>query len=145
MLRKLPQSFIVSITLILLLFSSNLLAEPTDSKSKTIEAGNDTFYRFCSVCHGKDAQGNGPFASNLKVPPSDLTILNKKYESFPWLYLYEVIDGKDIDEHGTKEMPIWGDIFDLSQWPNEYTGFSEVIVRGRIFELLVYLESIQKD
>ena len=63
---------------------------------------------------------------------------------FPWLRLYEVIDGKDvIDEHGTREMPIWGDMFDISQWPNQYDGFADVIVRGRIFELLIYLESIQ--
>lgn len=135
----------ISITLVftLFLFSQAGHAE-WENKEKTITAGSKTFYRFCSVCHGKDAQGNGLYASNLKASPTNLTLLSERNKGrFPWLELYAIIDGNDLQEHGNREMPIWGEIFDISQWPNQYDGFSEVIVRGRIFELLVYLESIQ--
>jgi hypothetical protein len=137
----------ISIPLVFSLFlSSHLACAEWENKEKTISAGSKTFYRFCSVCHGKDAQGDGLYASNLKASPTNLTLLSQRNNGiFPWIELYAIIDGNDLEEHGNREMPIWGEIFDISQWPNQYDGFSEVIVRGRIFELLVYLESIQVD
>ena len=134
------------LALCIIILSQTAHAEWTN-KNKAIAAGQYTYYRFCSICHGQDAKGGGQFAENLKAAPSDLTQLNAINDGlFPWLHLYEVIDGKDaIDEHGTREMPIWGDMFDISQWPNQYDGFADVIVRGRIFELLIYLESIQEQ
>lgn len=131
-------------------FSLSLLCSASQAewqnKEKTIQAGSESFYRFCSVCHGKDAKGSGLYASNLKVKPNDLTLLSQNNNGeFPWIELYAIIDGNELAEHGNREMPIWGEIFDISQWPNQYDSFSEVIVRGRIFELLIYLKSIQHD
>ena len=108
-------------------------------------AGNYTFQRFCSVCHGKDAKGDGLFAPNLDIPTPDLTLLTAANGNvFPWKRIYLSIDGSDKPiAHGTSQMPIWGEMFDMRNWNNEEVN-AEVIVRGRIFELLLYLDSIQE-
>ena len=118
-----------------------------DLQNATIQAGSHTFFRFCSICHGSDGKGNGAYTNKLKVPPPDLTVLAKNNRGqFPWLQLYGVIDGTDpVAGHGSGEMPIWGNQFDLNNWSGKCAEFAPVIVRGRIFELLVYLQSIQKE
>ncbi len=114
---------------------------------ETISAGNRTYDRFCSVCHGKDAKGHGQYKENLKVAPTNLTKLASKNNGiFPWLMMYQIIDGNDVViAHGTREMPLWGELFDMSNWGKGYTEHSKVIARGRIFELLVYLDFIQEE
>ena len=131
---------------LLIFFTTSSIQAEVDSHEEAISAGAKTYYRFCSVCHGKDAKGNGSFSENLKVTPPDLTTLSSSNNGiFPWIHLFEVIDGKDIARaHGTKEMPIWGDLFDLSNWSSHDIENANTIVRGRIFELLVYLNSVQK-
>jgi mono/diheme cytochrome c family protein len=120
---------------------------------ETISAGNRTYNRFCSVCHGKDAKGHGFYKENLKVAPADLTKLASKNNGiFPWIMMYQIIDGNDVAlAHGSREMPIWGELFNISNWSNKgnwnktNTEHSVVITRGRIFELLVYLDYIQEN
>lgn len=118
-----------------------------DQHIATIEAGSKTFYRFCSICHGFTAKGDGPFKNNLVTTPPDLTILTLNNNGvFPWIKLYAIIDGNNTtNAHGSSEMPIWGNQFDLKNWTSGQSEFSDVIVRGRIFELLVYLQSIQQQ
>ena len=110
-----------------------------------IESGKNTYFRFCSVCHGKDGGGNGSYAINLTTQPPDLRILSEQNNAqFPWKRVFESIDGRSNQlAHGTTEMPIWSQLFDLRSWGQKNTQFADVIVRGRIFELLLYLESIQ--
>ena len=112
-----------------------------------LASGENTYFRFCSVCHGKDGEGNGSYAINLTTPPPDLRKLSMHNNSqFPWKRSYESIDGRSKHlAHGTTEMPVWSHLFDLRSWGQEHTQFADVIVRGRIFELLLYLESIQND
>ena len=119
---------------------------------ETISAGNKTYNRFCSVCHGNDAKGNGIYKENLKIAPSNLTKLASNNNGiFPWIMMYQIIDGKDVAlAHGTNEMPIWGELFDIGNWSDGnwnkgYTEHSIAITRGRIFELLVYLDHIQEE
>jgi hypothetical protein len=43
----------------------------------------------CSVCHGADAKGNGPWAAQLKTAPPDLTGLSPRDMSVfggAWIY-----------------------------------------------------------
>src|SRR5690348_15204306 len=40
--------------------------------------GKSLYQEFCAVCHGKDARGNGPASSALKVSPGDLTQLARR-------------------------------------------------------------------
>jgi len=124
---------------------STALAE-SDSYEETVSAGNRTFNRFCSICHAKDAKGNGPYTSNLNVTPPNLRKLSEANNGiFPWIKMYQIIDGTVItDAHGSKEMPIWGELFDISNWDSSYSEYSKTLTRGRIFELLVYMEYIQE-
>ena len=114
---------------------------------QAIDSGAKTYFRFCSVCHGGDGQGNGSYAINLTTPPPNLTRLAEKNNAlFPWKQAYESIDGRSKHlAHGTTEMPVWSQLFDLRSWGQDHTEFADVIVRGRIFELLLYLESIQHE
>jgi hypothetical protein len=136
----------INIVFIISLFSLSMAYADNNKVTETIEAGSKTYYRFCSICHGPNAKGNGLFSDHLVNTPPNLTLLSKTNNNiFPWLKLYSAIEGSNISpEHGTQEMPIWGNQFDLKTWGQADTDFSDVIVRGRIFEILVYLQSIQE-
>jgi len=58
--------------------------------------------------------GNGPAASALKKAPANLTLLAKKNNGkFPALEVDNYIrgDATSVAAHGTRDMPMWGDIF----------------------------------
>jgi mono/diheme cytochrome c family protein len=38
------------------------------------------FTPYCAPCHGVDGAGNGPAASAMKTPPTNLTQLAKKHD-----------------------------------------------------------------
>ena len=137
---------IIYMLLLALITSASTLYATDNEITATIEAGSKTYYRFCSICHGPKAKGNGMFSDYLMKIPPDLTTLSKaNNNAFPWMKSYSAIDGSNITpEHGTPDMPIWGNQFNLKTWGQNESDFSEVIVRGRIFEILVYLQSIQE-
>jgi len=103
--------------------------------------GHAAFETYCASCHGVDARGDGPVASVLKVPPPDLTQLKKKFDSvYPSEYVLRTVDGRhQFLAHGTRQMPIWGNI-----WREDSTAGSEVKVQARLNSLLHYLETIQE-
>jgi len=117
------------------------VAEEVDG---TIAAGKTRFMNNCAVCHGPDAKGRGIVAGHLNKAPTDLTQLTKSNDGkFPFMRVYETIDGREhIGAHGNREMPVWGAEFKLGA-PTA-GGMSESIVRGKILELIIYLESIQE-
>ncbi len=119
-----------------------LLAETKDA----LKMGSEEYQQSCSICHGISAEGHSEYASVLKKRPIDLTQIKKSNKGvFPFSKLYRIIDGREeIASHGTRIMPIWGDRFNAENWLNMSPRYSETFVRGRIFELLLYLESIQK-
>lgn len=120
----------------------NLLNETKDA----ITMGKEEYLRTCSLCHGIDGKGHGVYAFELKVPPADLTLIEKKnYGVFPFSKLYKIIDGrKEIKSHGARDMPVWGDRYNSESWMYTNAKNSETLVRGQIFELLLYLETLQK-
>jgi hypothetical protein len=68
-------------------------------------------------------------------------ISKKNNGTFPFWRIYGVIDGREeIKGHGSRNMPIWGAEF-RSQAASSVTAQSQV--RGRILELVYYLQSIQ--
>jgi len=107
--------------------------------------GQNEFRQSCAVCHGEDAKGNGPYSIALVFKPSDLTRLQvDNGGEFPFIETYLVIDGRDIAEyHGSRLMPIWGDRFQSESWSTVTPEFASTLVSGRIFELLLYLYTIQ--
>ena len=102
------------------------------------------YKRSCAVCHGLDAKGNGVMADALKVTPADLTKISKQNGGqFPHERIYKTIEGLDqLTEHGTREMPVWGIKYRKEA---QLTSKDEhIYLRGRMFELMIYLQSIQE-
>ncbi|MGD1095557.1 MAG: c-type cytochrome [Bryobacteraceae bacterium] len=76
--------------------------------------GKGMFMEYCAVCHGPEGKGNGPAASALKKAPADLTQLaaHSSDGNFPAVHVSRYIAGDDtVLAHGTRDMPIWGDVF----------------------------------
>jgi mono/diheme cytochrome c family protein len=103
-------------------------------------SGPEMYKSYCAVCHGTEGKGNGPAASALKAPPSDLTVLAEKNGGkYPTMKVVSVIRGEDaLPAHGSKEMPIWGKLF------RNMSGGHESEVQQRVSNLNKYLESLQK-
>jgi hypothetical protein len=120
----------------------NLLNKTKDA----IAMGKEEYLRTCSLCHGFDAKGHGVYAFELKVAPADLTLIEKKnYGVFPFSKLYKIIDGREeVMSHGARDMPVWGDRYNSESWLYTNTKHSETLARGKIFELLLYIETLQK-
>ncbi len=106
--------------------------EPDAQKGKVL------YSQYCRSCHGDDAKGDGPAADALKVRPTDLTRIAKKYSGFPTGKVMDSIDGEKYTiGHGSREMPVWGRRFRRSPGGEKGTQ-SEVAL------LTKYLESIQQ-
>lgn len=102
-------------------------------------AGQEMFRSYCATCHGLDGKGNGPTAPALKKQLPDLTLLSKKNGGkFPRNRVSSVIEGNDfITEHGSRDMPIWGDAFRAANR-------DESMVKMKVNNLTLYVESIQQ-
>ncbi len=109
--------------------------------------GRVTFRSYCSSCHGVEGTGNGNLAQYLTVSPADLTLLSRDNNGdFPAERVRQTIDGHQaVRGHGSREMPVWGEVFQDSlseQAPTpEETG--EERAGRKIAELVLYLETIQ--
>jgi len=126
-------------------------------QAEDFDVGKAEFQSSCASCHGMDGKGKGPVSEQLKVPPSDLTILAKNNNGvFPTNAVYETIYGsKTIAAHGIREMPIWGERFNpIMNLPHSVDptydaldpsrGSREVVVRTRILAVIDYLSRIQQ-
>jgi hypothetical protein len=90
--------------------------------------------------------GDGSLSGSLNPKPADLTTLSARNGgSFPFWRAYRTIDGRNqVPAHGTRDMPVFGiwfripddDVSIETEWGDQ--------VRGRIWQLLSYLESIQE-
>jgi mono/diheme cytochrome c family protein len=109
------------------------------------KAGRPTYEQYCAACHGLAGKGDGGAANILTVKPADLTQLSKKSGGeFPFWRVYRIIDGREevIRGHGSREMPIWGTEFRATAGSGNPG--TESTVRGKILELIYYLQSIQE-
>jgi mono/diheme cytochrome c family protein len=114
----------------------------TSPEQEVMAGGKPVFEQYCATCHGHDAKGGGVASNLLTVKPPDLTMISKKNNgTFPFWRMYGVIDGREeVRAHGTRDMPIWGAEF-RAEATSSPTAQSQV--RGRILELVYYLQSIQ--
>lgn len=130
---------------VVLVLVTGMAKQPVFADS-VIDAGRGTFIDACSTCHGVFGYGDGIVADMLNTAPANLTLLSKNNKGvFPWRKVYDVIDGRNQKaDHGQRDMPIWGQVWEQSV-PPEYKKDAEVFVRGRILELMLFLESIQKQ
>jgi mono/diheme cytochrome c family protein len=133
---------------VLAMFSISLFAQnetqpvikhvPVTATSPT--SGQEMYKTYCAVCHGEDGKGNGPAATALKATPTDLTTLAKKNGGkFPDMKVSATLRGEaDVPAHGTREMPVWGQLF----WTMSHGHEGEV--QQRVANLTKYIESLQE-
>jgi len=113
--------------------------------SETI--GSDEYRISCLNCHGEGGKGDGPMMELLTKKPSDLTVLAKNNEGeYPFVKVYQTIDGRvTVPGHGTRAMPIWGARYAEEDYERYGTAFgAEDVVRGRILQLVYYIQSLQE-
>jgi mono/diheme cytochrome c family protein len=101
--------------------------------------GKQMYTSYCAPCHGTDGRGNGPAASALRNPPTDLTALTRNnHGKFPDSHVYGVLQfGTDIPAHGSAQMPVWGKILGNMNKTNPQEQ------QLRMSNLTRYVESIQ--
>jgi len=133
----------LSTNLLLLLFTAVIPGLPAIADDDVAVLGKQSFEGRCAVCHGLDGKGSGIVAKLLTQKPTDLTQLSKANAGvFPFGHVYQAIDGRNIPAaHGSREMPVWGREFADQAGPTQKT---DSYVRGKVLELIVYLESIQE-
>ncbi|MFZ0746991.1 MAG: c-type cytochrome [Terracidiphilus sp.] len=117
--------------------SRTKLIIPVNKTSPT--NGKQMFTSYCAPCHGVDGRGDGPAATALKVPPTDLTGLCKKnHGRFPDTHIVAVLQfGSAVPAHGSAEMPVWGTILGKMNQTNSEEK------QLRISNLSRYLQNIQ--
>ena len=113
--------------------------EHTAAAQTSPASGQEMFMSYCASCHGKDAKGDGPAASALKVVPANLTRLARDNGGkYPTNKVTSILSGQtDLAAHGNKEMPIWGKVF----WT--MSGGHAGEVQQRVANLNRYIESLQ--
>ena len=138
-------SNIQKIVCIMTIFFGTLNIATSQELEDAIDAGKAEYMRSCALCHGDNGKGNGIYAPKLIIKPTNLSLLQKENSGiFPTREIYRTVEGRDdIKVHGPKAMPIWGDRFDHESLLYVDERFTRTFVRGRIFELLLYLEEIQ--
>ncbi|WP_373502742.1 cytochrome c [Aestuariivirga sp.] len=98
-----------------LLIASLALAAALSSATadEALEQGRTDFAHLCAPCHGESGKGDGPQAATLQKKTADLTVIATKHGGlFPEELVFQTVAGLDMpDGHGTREMPIWGDVF----------------------------------
>jgi len=132
---------ILLLPLVPLIFSACQKSPEDMAHQMEVMDGRTAFERYCASCHGPEGRGNGPVASVLTTPPPDLTQLKNRFEGvYPSEYVLRTVDGRhQFLAHGTRQMPIWGNI-----WREDTTLGYEAEVQRRLNALLHYLETIQE-
>ncbi len=113
------------------------------SDQQSIVRGRELYLRYCASCHGKDADGRGPVAEDLKASPPDLRYLGERYGMpLPTGTIARFIDGRqDVAAHGPRTMPVWGRRF-YDIWTTHQAG--EEDLQSQIHEIVSYLNAIQQ-
>lgn len=115
--------------------------------AQSASLGSREYMVSCAICHGPTGKGDGGFAVLMTVKPADLTTLAKNnHGEYPFLRVFQTIDGRtQLTGHGDRNMPIWGDRYEVETGVAPGTYGSEQMVRSRILELVYYLQTIQEQ
>lgn len=97
----------------------------------------------CAQCHGVSGKGDGPWASGMTPPPSDLTELTMG-STFPRAHVLSVIDGYDRTDLPGKDMPEFGLLLEGDTVPIDVGDGVLTPTPRPLAALMAYLESIQE-
>jgi mono/diheme cytochrome c family protein len=104
------------------------------------DRGRMLFNTHCAPCHGTSARGDGPVAAQLRARVPDLTTFTRVNGGvFPSERVYRIIDGRDVPSHGSRDMPVWGDVFRAAR-----SAMGKADADARIAAVVRYLETIQE-
>jgi len=140
----------ISLTVIVIMIAAFAVAQNAPAQTSTTikhvpitntpsNSGKEMFNSYCAVCHGTSGKGDGPAASAMKTPPTDLTTLAQKNGGkYPTSHVAAVIRGQAVTpSHGSEDMPVWGPLFSsLSQG-------HEAQVQQRVANLVQYIDTLQ--
>lgn len=109
------------------------------ARSADVPSGEKTFLKYCASCHGVDGTGDGPVATALRPPPTDLTSISKKNEGkYPAGFVAAVLKfGRNLAAHGSQDMPVWGSLFKAIDPVHDPTG------QKHVNDVVAYIESLQ--
>lgn len=113
---------------------------PQEKDGIQLMEGFPVFQAYCAACHGRDAKGDGPAASSFKTKLPDLTRISQRNGGiFPFYRVQRYISGADLvkSAHGSRDMPVWGPIFDDISWDGAPGSI-------RIYNLTRYIQSLQQ-
>jgi mono/diheme cytochrome c family protein len=108
-----------------------------------LKLGKEQYMKYCATCHGPSGNGQDGVASRLFAkPPTNLTTLAKENGGkFPMMEVINIVKGdQPIAAHGTREMPVWGQILGR---PLEEGMYGQDSADAQILTIGKYLESIQ--
>lgn len=113
------------------------------ARSTATPSGKQLYARHCASCHGDSGTGDGPLAETLKQRPADLTALARKNGgSFDHPGVMAIIDGRRaVSEHGPREMPVWGAVFDEKLAGEPYGSYTALLHDRALAD---YVQSIQR-
>jgi hypothetical protein len=75
----------------------------------------------------------------MRSAPPDLTQLARRNDGlFPTDRVRRIVDGREVESHGTRDMPVWGDVF------RRMGGDASNGASARIAAIVGFLESIQQ-
>lgn len=114
-------------------------AQPATEMRQRV-TGGEVYRTYCATCHGPTGRGDGPLASSMKRPPTDLTEIAKRNGAeYPSELVFRTIDGRTpVRGHGGPDMPVWGDAFARSR-----DGGDAAAVKERIDSLVEFIRTLQ--
>lgn len=146
-MKTLTSKVKLSVSLIALTLTSGVVF----AQSGKADLGKREFDSNCASCHGTSGKGNGVFKEYLRSSPTDLTTLTKRNGGvFPVSRMYETIEGNNVPNHSTRDMPIWGSAYRTKAAESGSGTYGvapndpESYVRIRIYALIDYLNRLQE-
>ena len=129
-----PRPAIVALALLVAL---GCRFEPREEPS-----GAALYARHCAACHGAEGRGDGPVAPAFTRPPSDLTALARRNGGrFDAARVAAAIDGRSaVAGHGTREMPVWGVVFEDELSGEAWVGYRAIESSQRLTEFVATLQ-----
>ena len=123
---------------------SGTIIQTASAAAQSLIDGKALFGEHCAACHGADAKGDGPDASNSKTPPVDLTEIAKRRDGvWPILEVMSIIDGYTKVVSPREDMPIIPDITTGPMVDIDTGNGITNTVPARLLALAEYLESVQ--
>lgn len=111
-----------------------------------VDLGKREFEARCASCHGVNGKGYGPLADLLRRSPADLTQLARQNGGIlPMDRLYDSITGDSVLAHGSRDMPVWGQVYrsDAASYYYDVPYNAEAYTRARVLSLLEYINRLQ--